>query len=38
MVKRKGKKRKPSAYNLFVKKQMKAGMTMKEAAKAWKNR
>lgn len=29
-------KRKPSAYNLHVKKEMKSGLSMAEAAKSWK--
>lgn len=30
-------KRKPSAYNMFMSKEMKKGLTMKEAAAKWRN-
>ena len=30
-----GKKRKPSAYNMHIKKEMKKGKTMKQAAASW---
>lgn len=35
---RKAGKRKLSAYNLHIKKEMLAGKTMKEAAASWKKR
>ena len=34
----KKKKRKPSAYNLHVSKEMKAGKSMREAIETWKNK
>jgi len=40
MAKKNGgkRKRKPSAYNMHIKKEMKAGKSMKEAAKSWKGK